>query len=65
MRHTCAVLLLEKGVPVSVVSAMLGHASVKMTLDVYGRHVRPDSLDRAGDAMDAIFNARPAIAVQP
>lgn len=35
LRHTHASLLLAAGVPVHVVSARLGHASAKMTLDVY------------------------------
>lgn len=35
LRHTHASLLLAAGVPVNVVSARLGHASAKMTLDIY------------------------------
>jgi integrase len=35
LRHTHASLYLAAGVPVNVVSARLGHASAKMTLDVY------------------------------
>ena len=38
LRHTYATLALRKGVPVEVVSKVLGHARVSITLDVY-RHV--------------------------
>ncbi|HEX5157252.1 MAG TPA: site-specific integrase [Ktedonobacterales bacterium] len=40
LRHTAATLLLARGVPVKVVSEMLGHASVGITLSIYG-HVLP------------------------
>src|SRR5919112_5398454 len=35
LRHTCATLLLSKDVNPKVVSEMLGHASVSITLDIY------------------------------
>lgn len=35
LRHTCATLLLLKGVNIKVVSERLGHSSVKITLDTY------------------------------
>jgi len=35
LRHTCATLLLTKGVHPKIVSEMLGHSSVSITLDVY------------------------------
>ena len=38
LRHTYATLALKRGVPVEVVSKILGHASVSITLDIY-RHV--------------------------
>lgn len=36
-RHTCATLLLEAGVPLETVSAVLGHASLAITADVYAK----------------------------
>lgn len=36
-RHTCATLLLADGVPLEVVSAVLGHAAIAITADVYAR----------------------------
>jgi integrase len=52
LRHTCATLLLWEGVNVKVVSEMLGHASITITLNTYS-HVLPDMQDSAVDAMEA------------
>jgi integrase len=41
LRHTCATLLLSEGVNGKVVSEMLGHASITITLNTY-LHVLPD-----------------------
>ncbi len=40
LRHTCATLLLTKGVHPKIVSEMLGHSSIAITLDTYS-HVVP------------------------
>jgi len=45
-RHTAATLLLDAGVPLEVVSAILGHASLAITADVYVR-VTSDAKRRA------------------
>jgi integrase len=50
-RHTCATLLLIKNVNPKVVSEMLGHASIAITLDTYS-HVLPDMQDSAARAME-------------
>jgi len=52
LRHTCATLLLSEGVNAKVVSEMLGHASITITLNTYS-HVLPDMQDSAADAMEA------------
>jgi integrase len=36
LRHTMAVVAFEKGAPDAVVSKLLGHRSIKTTVDVYG-----------------------------
>jgi integrase len=36
-RHTTATLLLDQGVPLEVVSAVLGHANLSITADIYAR----------------------------
>ena len=51
LRHTCATPLLTKGVHPKIVSEMLGHSSVSITLDVYG-HVIPRLGDVATCAME-------------
>jgi integrase len=46
-----AVLLLDQGVPLEVVSAVLGHANLSITSDVYGR-VTTDAKRRALAKLD-------------
>jgi integrase len=43
LRHTCASLLISLGAPITTVSHVLGHASVKMTLDTYGHYYEDDT----------------------
>lgn len=50
LRHTCATLLLLKGVNIKVVSERLGHASITITLETYS-HVLPTMQDQASDAI--------------
>jgi integrase len=45
-RHTAATLLLDRGVPLEIVSAILGHASLGITADIYARV--SDDLKRRG-----------------
>ena len=51
LRHTCATLLFTRGVHPKIVSEMLGHSSVSITLDVYS-HVIPGIGDAAALAME-------------
>ena len=51
LRHTCATLLLTKGVNPKIVSEMLGHSSIAITLDTYS-HVIPGMGDVAVRAME-------------
>ncbi len=51
LRHTCATLLLTKGVHPKVVSELLGHSSIAITLDTYS-HVIPGLGDAAASAME-------------
>jgi integrase len=50
-RHTTAVLLLDQGVPLEVVSAVLGHTNLAITSDVYAR-VTQDAKRRALAKLD-------------
>ena len=51
LRHNCATLLLSKNVNPKVVSEMLGHASIAITLDTYS-HVLPTMQESAAEAME-------------
>ena len=42
LRHSAASLMLAQGVKLHVVSEVLGHASIRMTADVYGHVLDPD-----------------------
>jgi integrase len=55
LRHTCATLLLSKSVNPKVVSEMLGHASISITLDIYS-HLLPDMQEKAVEALEKILN---------
>jgi integrase len=53
-RHTTATLLHEQGVPLEVISAILGHASIAITADVYtriGTRAQREAARRLGDAL--------------
>jgi integrase len=54
LRHTCATLLLKRGVNVKVVSEMLGHADVSITLRVYA-HVIPGMSRDASRTMGSML----------
>jgi integrase len=50
LRHTCATLLLGRGVHPKFVQELLGHATIAMTLDTYSHYV-PSMGDHAAGAM--------------
>lgn len=54
LRHSAASLMLAQGVKLQVVSEVLGHASIRMTADVYGHVLAPDRRAAAG-AMDEVL----------
>lgn len=54
LRHTAASLLLGEGVPIPVVSQLLGHADSSITLKVYA-HILPDHLGTAALAMNGLL----------
>ncbi|OLZ62773.1 integrase [Streptomyces sp. IMTB 2501] len=49
LRHTRATLLLRQGVPIEVVSTLLGHSSIATTHDIYG-HLSVEDARRALEA---------------
>jgi integrase len=46
LRHICATLVLSKNVKAKVVSEMLGHSSITITLDIYS-HLLPGLQEKA------------------
>lgn len=54
LRHTAATLLLGQRVHPKVVSEMLGHATIGITLDLYS-HALPDMQREAAGALESVF----------
>jgi integrase len=62
-RHTCASLLIAAGVNAKALSVIMGHATIAMTFDVYGK-LMPGGLDEAAAAANAYLagdGKRPAL----
>ena len=55
LRHTHASLLLATNVPIHIVQARLGHASIQTTVDTYG-HLMPDADAQAAHQLDHLLN---------
>jgi len=55
LRHTAATLLLQREVNAKVVSEMLGHSNISITLGMYA-HVTPHMQETAITAMDLIMD---------
>jgi integrase len=60
VRHTCATLLLTRGVHPKIVSEMLGHSSIAITPDIYSR-VIPGLGDAAASAMEEALRDDPGV----
>jgi integrase len=54
LRHTAATLLLAQGIHPKIVSEMLGHSQIAITLDLYS-HVTPTMQRQAAEAMNRLF----------
>src|SRR5215207_2808383 len=55
LRHTCATLLLSRGVHPKFVQELLGRATISITLDTYS-HVLPGMGDHAARAMENVLS---------
>jgi integrase len=51
LRHCAASFLGADGVPVEVAKAILGHADVRLTLNLY-RHIQPEEYEHAAAVME-------------
>lgn len=56
LRHSQATILIASGVPVKVVSEMLGHSNTSITQDLY-THVLPTMQRQAADTLDRLLSA--------
>jgi integrase len=52
LRHTAASLMDQAGYPPKMLQAIMGHASITTTLDLYG-HLYPGDMDRYADRLDS------------
>lgn len=57
LRHTAATLLLKAGIHPKIVSEMLGHSTIAITMDTYS-FVMPDMQREAASAMEAMLRVR-------
>lgn len=57
LRHTAATILLLRGVNIKLVSEMLGHADIALTLRIYG-HLLPHTHKQAAAMMDTVFERK-------
>ena len=60
LRHSAATLLLGKGIHPKIVSEMLGHTQVGITLDVYS-HVTATMQHQAVNALDDLLAVKLAV----
>ncbi len=63
LRHSCASLMLREGIHPKIVSEMLGHSSVAITLDIYS-HVTPGLQEAAAKSLNEVLPAGVADAMQ-
>ncbi len=58
LRHTCVSLLLQDGASMMYVKELLGHSSIKITVDVYG-HLQPGDNRENVDRLDDVSPLHP------
>ena len=54
LRHACATFLLASGVEPRTVMEILGHATIRLTMETYG-HVLPNRMHDAADSLDRLL----------
>lgn len=57
LRHSCASVLLANGVPLTIVSAILGHSSTQVTAKVYA-HALENGKQQAADTLQKIHDKK-------
>lgn len=53
LRHSAASLLLNQGVPLKMISEMLGHSSISITANIYG-HVSDNAKQEVANMMESV-----------
>ena len=56
LRHTVAVLGLDAEIPVEVISRLLGHSTISVTMDIYGKSVQ-SLVNRGAEGISTLFGA--------
>ncbi len=59
LRHSAATMLMEQGISPKVVSEILGHSSISITLDLYS-HVSKEMQQAAAASIDSLLGSREA-----
>jgi integrase len=54
LRHTVAVLGLDAEMPVEVISRLLGHSTISVTMDIYGKSVQ-SLVNRGAEGISSLF----------
>ncbi len=55
LRHSAATILLGQGLPMQVVRDILGHSSIRMTVDLYGGNMPPSAQSEAAKTWDRML----------
>jgi integrase len=55
LRHSCATFLVATGVDPKSVQELLGHTTIRLTMDTYV-HAMPENLRPAARAMDRVLD---------
>lgn len=58
LRHSAATIMLNNGVPIAVVSKLLGHSSIQVTVDIYGHEDEGATRDAFAKLSEARASAR-------
>jgi len=64
LRHTAASLMIQAGYPPKWLQAIMGHASITTTLDLYG-HLYPADMDLWADRLDAAAEEAGTARIRP
>ncbi len=67
LRHSAATVMLTNGVPITVVSHILGHSGIEITVDVYGHvapHVSQEAVQSLSDALRRGSHQQPQVLLE-